>query len=264
MPASEMWHSELIKIALHVENDVPSPQSRELLLHIIRWPSRDKQNCISQLERLKLVRPATVQPPTFVPMSTISFPNRCTVPTQLRKTVVSVNRFRITPSLDTRSGVYSIRSKRGWEGNPKRASIANYTKSWYRLNFAVTDKWMSESPYFATTPYIYVPGLRSFGCFSIVFWRRTCFTAAWKIIKQMLPPKSHQIIKFVSKKDINNVIPAEGTLVRWGGKDTWTYKYRREDCEMPPSPFLGEQQIQQVSRQNANCTHVCFHALQTP
>ena len=76
-----------------------------------------------------------------------------------------------------------------------------------------------------------------------------CFpTAAWKIIKQMLPPKSHQIIKFISKKEIGSVIAPEHALVRWGGKDPWAYTYRREECDMPASPFLGKQQLAQVRR----------------
>ncbi|XP_043217652.1 motile sperm domain-containing protein 2-like isoform X2 [Amphibalanus amphitrite] len=76
----------------------------------------------------------------------------------------------------------------------------------------------------------------------IVFEMPWIMNAAWKIIKQMLPPKSHQLIKFVNKKDIGTVIPPEHTLVRWGGKDPWSYTYRQEDCEMPPSPFLGQQE----------------------
>ena len=70
----------------------------------------------------------------------------------------------------------------------------------------------------------------------------------------MLPPKSHQLIKFVSKKDIGTVIAPEHTLERWGGKDPWTYTYRREESGMPPSPFLGEQQLQQVRGKGAHFT----------
>ncbi|XP_037077232.1 motile sperm domain-containing protein 2-like [Pollicipes pollicipes] len=73
----------------------------------------------------------------------------------------------------------------------------------------------------------------------IVFEMPWIMNAAWKIIKQMLPPKSHQIIKFASKKDIATLIRPEDCLERWGGENTWTFQYRREECEMPPSPFLG-------------------------
>ena len=65
--------------------------------------------------------------------------------------------------------------------------------------------------------------------------------AAWKIVKNMLPAKSHQLIKFVSKKDVTSLIPAACCLTRWGGDDDWTYSFDRAACAMPPNPFLGDQ-----------------------
>ncbi|XP_037085299.1 motile sperm domain-containing protein 2-like [Pollicipes pollicipes] len=75
----------------------------------------------------------------------------------------------------------------------------------------------------------------------MVFELPFIMTAAWKIVKNMLPAKSHQLIKFVSKKDANTLVPAECLLTRWGGEDSWAYSFDPEECAMPPLPFLGAQ-----------------------
>ena len=60
----------------------------------------------------------------------------------------------------------------------------------------------------------------------------------------MLPAKSHQLIKFVSKKDASTLLAPDCCLTRWGGDDDWEYAFDPEECLMPPSPFLGDLQGQ--------------------
>ncbi|KAF0295167.1 Motile sperm domain-containing protein 2 [Amphibalanus amphitrite] len=75
----------------------------------------------------------------------------------------------------------------------------------------------------------------------MVFELPFIMNAAWKIVKNMLPAKSHQLIKFVSKKDVTTLIPPTCALKRWGGEDDWTYTFDPAACAMPPNPFLSDQ-----------------------
>jgi len=75
----------------------------------------------------------------------------------------------------------------------------------------------------------------------IVFELPFILNAAWKIVKLMLPPKSHQLMKFVSKKDASALLAPGCCLSRWGGDDPWEYVFHAEESAMPPSPFLGSQ-----------------------
>lgn len=73
----------------------------------------------------------------------------------------------------------------------------------------------------------------------LVFEMPLLFTATWGVVKNMLPAKSHQLIKFVTRKDIGQHVPEQWLLERWGGADRWQYEVTDSVLHIPESPFLS-------------------------
>merc|ERR1712018_825303 len=59
-------------------------------------------------------------------------------------------------------------------------------------------------------------------------------TAAWKIIKSLLPAAAVKKIKFIDEKSVNEYIKPEQTLVAWGGTDPWKYEFVEEKIKEVP------------------------------
>ena len=51
----------------------------------------------------------------------------------------------------------------------------------------------------------------------IIFQMQFIFNAAWKIIKNWLPPESVKLIKFVDKKSIREYVQESQLFVHMGG-----------------------------------------------
>ncbi|KAH8300752.1 hypothetical protein KR059_001805 [Drosophila kikkawai] len=49
--------------------------------------------------------------------------------------------------------------------------------------------------------------------------------AAFKVIKALLPPKAVEILKMISKKDINQYITKDKCLASWGGGDNYEFSF---------------------------------------
>lgn len=59
------------------------------------------------------------------------------------------------------------------------------------------------------------------------------FAAAFKIIKGFLPAKALEILKMISKKDINQYIDKANCLASWGGNDLYEFKFVPEKLSRP-------------------------------
>eukprot|EP00096_Caligus_rogercresseyi_P012510 TRINITY_DN5263_c0_g1_i1.p1 TRINITY_DN5263_c0_g1~~TRINITY_DN5263_c0_g1_i1.p1 ORF type:complete len:483 (-),score=92.24 TRINITY_DN5263_c0_g1_i1:100-1548(-) len=59
----------------------------------------------------------------------------------------------------------------------------------------------------------------------LVFEMPWVLSAAWKIIKGMLPPPAVKKIKFLSKSTITQFIEDDQVLSAWGGPDDWVYEF---------------------------------------
>ncbi|KAK7078609.1 Motile sperm domain-containing protein 2 [Halocaridina rubra] len=58
----------------------------------------------------------------------------------------------------------------------------------------------------------------------------------WKIIKNWLPPKSIDLIKFVDRKSLNDYVNPDQCLTIWGGTDNFDYTFEPEE---PATPSLA-------------------------
>ncbi|CAF0743056.1 unnamed protein product [Brachionus calyciflorus] len=72
----------------------------------------------------------------------------------------------------------------------------------------------------------YYPGLIDY---MIVYQMPFIFNAAWKIIKNWLPPEAIKLIKFVDKKSIKELVHETQLSVHMGGTDTYKYTYIRDE-----------------------------------
>lgn len=60
--------------------------------------------------------------------------------------------------------------------------------------------------------------------------------AAFKIIKNLLPEKAIEILKVITKKDINNYIERSCCLTSWGGTDNYKFQFVPEKrIELSPN-----------------------------
>jgi len=80
----------------------------------------------------------------------------------------------------------------------------------------------------------YYPGLIDY---MVIFQMPFIFNAAWKIIKNWLPPESVKLIKFVDKKSIKEFIQESQLFVHMGGTDNYKYVYN-------PSEYLKRRKSQ--------------------
>ena len=53
-------------------------------------------------------------------------------------------------------------------------------------------------------------------------------SAAWKIIKSLLPTAAVKKIKFIDQTSVQEYIKPDQTLAEWGGTDTWKYEFVEE------------------------------------
>lgn len=58
-------------------------------------------------------------------------------------------------------------------------------------------------------------------------------SAAFKVIKALLPPKAVEILKMISKKDVTQYIPKDNCLVSWGGGDSYEFSFEPEVRRLP-------------------------------
>ncbi|CAG9855784.1 unnamed protein product [Phyllotreta striolata] len=59
----------------------------------------------------------------------------------------------------------------------------------------------------------------------LIFEMPWILTAAFKVVKSWLPEKAVEKIKFVSKKDLSNFVPAEHILKSWGGSNPFVFSF---------------------------------------
>ncbi|XP_076271654.1 motile sperm domain-containing protein 2-like isoform X1 [Rhynchophorus ferrugineus] len=59
----------------------------------------------------------------------------------------------------------------------------------------------------------------------IIFEMPWILSAAFKVIKSWLPEEAIEKIKFVTKKDINTVVPSEDILKSWGGNNPYVFNF---------------------------------------
>ncbi|KAH8384291.1 hypothetical protein KR200_001825 [Drosophila serrata] len=63
--------------------------------------------------------------------------------------------------------------------------------------------------------------------------------AAFKVIKALLPPKAVEILKMISKKDINQYIPKDKCLTSWGGGDNYEFSFVPETRQASSKPVVA-------------------------
>lgn len=51
------------------------------------------------------------------------------------------------------------------------------------------------------------------------------FTAAFKIVKALLPEKAVEILKIINKKTISTYIDKDNCLTSWGGNDDYEFSF---------------------------------------
>ncbi|XP_050513379.1 motile sperm domain-containing protein 2 [Diabrotica virgifera virgifera] len=59
----------------------------------------------------------------------------------------------------------------------------------------------------------------------LIFEMPWVLTAAFKIVKTLLPEKAKEKIKFISKKDISTFVPTEHIITSWGGKNPYVFSF---------------------------------------
>ncbi|XP_011195969.2 motile sperm domain-containing protein 2-like [Zeugodacus cucurbitae] len=67
----------------------------------------------------------------------------------------------------------------------------------------------------------------------LIFEMAWVLNAAFKIIKGFLPAKALEILKMISKKDINQYIDKANCLASWGGNDLYEFKFVPEKLKRP-------------------------------
>ncbi|KAH8257588.1 hypothetical protein KR038_011670 [Drosophila bunnanda] len=63
--------------------------------------------------------------------------------------------------------------------------------------------------------------------------------AAFKVIKALLPPKAVEILKMISKKDINQYIAKDKCLASWGGGDNYQFSFVPEARQATSKPVVA-------------------------
>lgn len=63
----------------------------------------------------------------------------------------------------------------------------------------------------------------------IIFEMPWVLSAAFKVIKQLLPAKAVSKMKFLNKSTLNQYVSPDQALVCWGGRDDFQYRYEPED-----------------------------------
>ncbi|KAH8239084.1 hypothetical protein KR032_000502 [Drosophila birchii] len=63
--------------------------------------------------------------------------------------------------------------------------------------------------------------------------------AAFKVIKALLPPKAVEILKMISKKDINQYITKDKCLASWGGSDNYEFSFVPEARQGTAKPVVA-------------------------
>nr|NP_001246642.1 uncharacterized protein Dmel_CG33523, isoform E [Drosophila melanogaster]AFH04313.1 uncharacterized protein Dmel_CG33523, isoform E [Drosophila melanogaster] len=63
--------------------------------------------------------------------------------------------------------------------------------------------------------------------------------AAFKVIKAVLPPKAVEILKMISKKDINQYINKDNCLAIWGGEDNYEFSFVPEAKKVISKPVAA-------------------------
>ncbi|XP_039229431.1 motile sperm domain-containing protein 2 isoform X2 [Drosophila yakuba] len=63
--------------------------------------------------------------------------------------------------------------------------------------------------------------------------------AAFKVIKALLPPKAVEILKMISKKDINQYITKDNCLAIWGGEDNYEFSFVPEAKKVTSKPLAA-------------------------
>lgn len=58
------------------------------------------------------------------------------------------------------------------------------------------------------------------------------FSAAFKVIKNWLPTKAVQKIKFVTRQNLGEYVTPDQALLCWGGNDHYTFKFVPEYAEL--------------------------------
>lgn len=76
-------------------------------------------------------------------------------------------------------------------------------------------------------------------------------SAAFNIIKALLPPKAVQSLRFVTSKNLNEYITEENMLTCWGGKDDYQYKFEPEQ--------LTQTDLIETKDENDNTTYTSFN-----
>ncbi|XP_013137615.1 PREDICTED: motile sperm domain-containing protein 2-like [Papilio polytes] len=66
----------------------------------------------------------------------------------------------------------------------------------------------------------------------IIYQMPWVMSAAFKVIKSLLPAKGVEKMKFVSKDTLKDFVPPEQALTCWGGKDNYTFEFISEKSEI--------------------------------
>lgn len=67
----------------------------------------------------------------------------------------------------------------------------------------------------------------------LIFEMAWMLNAAFKMIKGFLPAKALEILKMISKKDINQYIDKNNSLASWGGNDLYEFQFVPEKLQRP-------------------------------
>ncbi|EDW50635.1 motile sperm domain-containing protein 2 isoform X1 [Drosophila sechellia] len=73
----------------------------------------------------------------------------------------------------------------------------------------------------------------------LVFELAWVLNAAFKVIKALLPPKAVEILKMISKKDINQYITKDNCLASWGGEDNYEFSFVPEAKKVISKPVAA-------------------------
>lgn len=63
----------------------------------------------------------------------------------------------------------------------------------------------------------------------IIYQMPWVLSAAFKVVKSLLPAKAVERMKFASKDTLKDIVPPEQALTCWGGKDTYTFEFVSEN-----------------------------------
>ncbi|KAI8431601.1 hypothetical protein MSG28_016090 [Choristoneura fumiferana] len=63
----------------------------------------------------------------------------------------------------------------------------------------------------------------------VIYQMPWVLSAAFKVVKSLLPAKAVERMKFASKDTLKDIVPMEQALTCWGGKDTYTFEFVPEN-----------------------------------